>query len=231
MSPVRSLRIGVLAVTTGLVAFAAPAGASVPADSSATVGVAVALVGTEAIDIGPLAPCAAGGPGIGTTTGQASDAGLVSYGLGSSTCSFDPATGASSATVNGRQFELNRNSVAGVPKIKIGTFSVSCHTNEEGGVSTSLSLGGVVGLDLPEEIPPNHTILVPGFFEEDPPIAKIVLNDLVEAEAVEGEAPDKSLTVHAAKIWLYPDADPLGPPTPGSGSITVGSVTCNPAHD
>ncbi|GAA2993934.1 choice-of-anchor P family protein [Actinokineospora diospyrosa] len=226
MSPVRALRTGVLAAATGLLAFTAPAEASVPADSSGTVGAAMALVGTEAIDIGPLAPCAAGGPGIGTTTGQSSDKGLVSYGLGSSTCSYDPATGSASATVNGRQFQLNRENVAGVPALKIATFSVSCSTNDEGGVTSSVTLGGVTGLEIPEEIPPNHTILVPGFFPEDPPIAKVVLNDVLEAEA-----PDRSVTVHAAKIWLYPDADPAGPPAPGSGSITLGSVTCNPAHD
>ncbi|WP_051385394.1 hypothetical protein [Actinokineospora inagensis] len=223
MSRIITLRLGVALAATGLVAFAAvPAQAeAVPADSSGSVGAAQALYGTEAIDIGPLAPCAAGGPGIGTTAGQASDAGLVSYGPGSSTCTYDPSTNSASATINGRQFQLNKNNIPGVPSFSVATYTVSCTTTDTG-VTSSISLNGVKGLQVPDDIPPDYTITVPGLDPDGPPIARIVLNDTVKADP-----PDTSLSVHAIKIWLYPDT---GAAAPGSGSITVGSVTCNPAH-
>ncbi|WP_018686888.1 hypothetical protein [Actinokineospora enzanensis] len=216
---------GVLAVVAGLLAFAvSPAHAEVAADSSGSVGGGQARFGTTAVDIGPLAPCAAGGPGIGTTPG-ASD-GPISFGSGKSTCVFDPLTEQVSATVLGSDFAVKAKvDTTDLPELSIGDYKVTCYTTAEGGVTSSVSLKNVTGVKLPDPIPEDYTVLVPGFFPDDPPIAKIVFNETVEADP-----PDGSLTVHAVKIWFYPDTDPNGPPAPNSGAITVGSVTCTPSH-
>ncbi|PPK68923.1 hypothetical protein V5P93_001295 [Actinokineospora auranticolor] len=218
----------VLATAVGVLGLAvAPAHAAVPADSSGSVGGGMAMFGGIAVDIGPLGQCAAGGPLVGTTPGtsdqvEASDAGLLGFGPGNSTCGFDPATGTASASASGRQFEVNQRRLGGVPVIKVATFSVSCGTTDKGGVKSSVSLAGVTGIDVPDDIPANYVIVVPGATPDDPPLANVVLNDTVEADP-----PDGSLSVHAIKIWFNPTNSPA---VPTSGSITAGSVTCNPAH-
>ncbi len=214
----RRTRRTALAAAAGLLALTpATAQAAARADSSATVAATMSVFGAEAVDIGPLAPCAAGGPATGTTPGADDDSGLVGFGPGSSTCTFDPATGTASATANGRAFRLNALRLYGGPTVRVGSYSATCSTTPTGAKS-SVALAGVVGVDVPDDIPPGHTITIPARSENDPPLARVTLNEQVLADP-----PDGSMVVHALKIRLFPEGGPA------SGNITLGTVTCSPA--
>ncbi|GLZ41025.1 hypothetical protein Acsp05_46490 [Actinokineospora sp. NBRC 105648] len=201
----------------GVFAFAVPAHAQVRADSSGAVGGGMALFGTEAVDIGPLAPCAAGGPGNGTTTGAESDFGLVKYGRGSGTCAFDPESGVASANVTGQDFEVNGLTLYGGPSIGISSFSASCTTTETG-IKRSVALSGVTGVALPDEVPEDYTVIIPGP-NPNQPMARLVFNDTAPADPTDL----RSESVHVLKVHLYPRGGGAA-----SGTLTVGSVSCNP---
>ncbi|OLR89465.1 hypothetical protein BJP25_05085 [Actinokineospora bangkokensis] len=185
-------------------------------DSSATVGGGMALFGIDAVDLGPLAPCAAGGPTSATTPGAASDNQSVVYGSGSTTCATDPATGESRATATGRTFKLDALKPYGGPAIRVSSYSATCSTTPNGSRS-SITLGGVTGLDLPTTIPQNFSTKIPGATPTDPPLALVTANSVVTPEPGDGSA-----TVSALRIQFFPQGGQ------GSGTITLATVTCTP---
>ncbi|WP_235999087.1 hypothetical protein [Qaidamihabitans albus] len=207
------------AVTAALVggSLAAPAGAQAQepvSTAGASLGaVDIVVAGTPA-RAEPIAQCDVEGPTENSSRG--SGAGRhTSYGSGDTTCARD-ADGVSTAKASGRRFETEVLRQFGGPVLRVRNFSAECRTTGNGS-SGYVELSGVSGFRLPSEIPPEHTITIPGRAEGDPPMAELVLNELVAPTP-----PDGSLTTHALHIKLFPQGGP------GGGDIFVGTATCDP---
>src|SRR5690606_27473404 len=63
----------------------------------------------------------------------------------------------------------------GGPRTRLSGYDVSCRTSANGS-SGMVELRGIRGIEVPEEIEPNHTITIPGATADAAPIAKVVLN-------------------------------------------------------
>lgn len=163
---------------------------------------------------GPLAPCATG-----QTASNNSDAvtigGTVKYGAGSTQCG-PQADGSLKAQVTGSRFDTTVLQQFGGPRITARTYGVTCQTAGNGS-SGSMTLGGVTGITVPTSIPSGYTVTIPGRTPSDPPIANVVLNELVAPTPADG-----SLTETAMHIKLFPQGGPA------SGDILVGSASCDP---
>lgn len=182
--------------------------------ASASVGRVNMIVGGVAIHTMPIADCATGattdamtlGVNAGTTT---------SYGLSESHCTRG-SDGMASARMSGTRFETTVLARYGGPVIEVRTFGARCETTANGSRSY-VSLGGVQGISIPQTIPANYTITVEGTEQQNRPVARIVLNELVAPTP-----PDGSLTVHTMRIELFPEGGPA------SGEIIVGTASCDP---
>lgn len=134
---------------------------------------------------------------------------------GTTDCTRDD-EGNAHADVAGRYFSTSVLREWGGPRIRVTSFAARCHTTSKGS-SSVMELGGVYGIDVPENVTSNHTVTVPGSTEDDPPLAKVVINELVAPQP-----PDGSLRVNAIRIELFPEGGPA------SGEILVGSAACDP---
>ncbi|TCP50140.1 hypothetical protein EV191_108229 [Tamaricihabitans halophyticus] len=183
-------------------------------DATAAIGRVNLVVDGEQVTEPPIAPCAVSGEQANDTRGvQVGD--LVSYGSARTGCAPNE-DGTVTAWTEGRRFTLDALTEYGGPELGVRTYSSSCSTVENGSTAR-MTVGGVRGFQVPEEIPPNHTVLVPGANEGDPPMAKIVLNESIVPEPPTGE-----LTVNTVRIELFPEGGPV------TGEVELGSVTCQP---
>lgn len=209
---------GMLAATVlgcGLIAAQGQAHAAEPLPAaSGSVGAVDMIVDGQRVHAEPIAPCTAGevpaaessGVDIGTET---------SYGNGETRCDYRQ-DGAATALASGTRFETSVLERFGGPTIRVRTFSAQCRTTGSGSAA-HIELGGVSGIPVPASIPPNHTIAIPGETPADPPIAEVVLNELIAPSP-----PDGSLTTHTMRITLFPDGGPA------SGDILLGTADCDP---
>ncbi|QWF82587.1 hypothetical protein [Amycolatopsis sp. CA-230715] len=205
----------VLTVCGGLLA-AAPAAQAAPviATAAASLGSADVMVGSQQVQAAPIAVCevdkmpqsASNGTAVGTTT---------KYGRGDTTCSRD-ANGTATAKASGQRFETSILKQFGGPVIKVRSYTAGCATTANGS-SGSMEISGVTGVTVPTEIPANYTIAIPGKNAGDPPMAEVVVNELIAPTP-----PDGSLGTHAMHIKLFPRGGPA------SGDIMVGSANCDP---
>lgn len=187
--------------------------APLEATASGSVGSVDMVVDGVAVHTMPIATCEAGGKQDNMTLGV--DAGTTtSYGMSETHCAL--ADGTASVRVSGTRFQTTVLARYGGPVVEVRTFGARCETTGNGSRSY-ISLGGVRGISIPETIPANYTITVPGTRPGDPPMARIVLNELVAPTP-----PDGSLTAHAMHIELFPAGGPAG------GDIIVGSAGCDP---
>ncbi|MBB3661335.1 MULTISPECIES: hypothetical protein [Prauserella salsuginis group] len=187
--------------------------------ATGTVGmVDVVQDGTD-VRVGPIAACHVDGEASGSTPGLTvgEDGELAAYGRGETSC--ERSEGRAQAEVSGNRFATSVLEQYGGPKIRVRSYSASCHTTDNGSAS-SMWLSGVTGFSVPEEIPPNHEVLIPGETENDPPMARIVLNEFTAPEP-----PDGSLAMSAMRIELFPEGGPV------TGDIRVGSSRCAPYGD
>jgi hypothetical protein len=207
----------------GLVSLAAlvftqvPAHADESATGSGSIGSAYAFSEYPQVDVNidALARCEVGGVSTASTPG-ATGRGFVSFGTGNSSCTTE-AEGAAKVTVSGRRFSLEGLRAYGGPLIKIANWSASCTTTENGS-SSNISLSRVSGIQLPGTIPANHTIMIPGRHATDPPVAKIMINELLLPDPADG-----SMTVNLMHVWLFPEGVALA-----HGEVVVGTVHCAP---
>ncbi|MCP2234986.1 hypothetical protein [Prauserella halophila] len=189
-----------------------------PTSTGAVGMVDVVQDGTD-VRVGPIAACHVDGENANSTPGIAvgEDGDLASYGRGETSCVREG--GQAHAEVSGNRFSTAVLEPYGGPKIRVRSYTASCHTTDNGSAS-SMWLSGVTGFDVPEDIPPNHEVLIPGATENDPPLARIVLNEFTAPEP-----PDGSLAMSAMRIELFPEGGPV------TGDIRVGSSRCAPYGD
>ncbi|MBK1785874.1 hypothetical protein JHE00_16195 [Prauserella sp. ASG 168] len=201
-------------LATGVLAVPAQANAQTLSTASASLGAADLVVGGVPAQAEPIAECDVAGPTEANTRGV--DIGSkTEFGRGASTCERGD-DGVSTARADGQRFETDLLKQFGGPTIRVRSFSAECSTTENGS-SGYVELGGVSGFTLPESIPPNHSILVPGNDAGDPPLAEIVLNELTAPTP-----PDGSLTTNALHLKLFPEGGPA------SGDLYVGTASCDP---
>jgi hypothetical protein len=197
--------------TTGGYASALEPGAS----GSGSVGsVDVTIDGTP-VQQDPIAPCDV--DGVPTDESDKVTVGDVATFYGGETTCTRTEDEEAEVTVSGEAFVTDVLRDWGGPRIRLSGYDVSCRTSANGS-SGMVELRGIRGIEVPEEIEPNHTITIPGATADAAPIAKVVLNEFVTPEP-----PDGSMRLNAMRIELYPDGNPAG-----SGSIVVGSVACDP---
>jgi hypothetical protein len=202
----RLLTVTTLAVP--LLAAAEPA-ASTGWASSGSVDV---TVDNEHVVTGELAKCTVDGPYTAQSEGGATGDVAV-FGVGESGCGR---TGdVSMAQATGHRFKSTVLLRYGGPMLSVRTFSVKCSTTATGS-GGEISLGSVDGVTVPEQIPPNHRIVIPGG-AAGTALATVVLN-----ETVTPQPPDGSLVTHAMHIKLFPQGGPA------SGDIYLGTAACNP---
>jgi len=191
---------------------AAPAG-------HGSVGWTNALVQGHPISIESIATCTVGGVTSASTNGAAAT-GFVNYGKGKSTCGTDTTTGAAKVTVTGTKFIFDGPKTYGGPVIKLTSFSISCSTVENGSQS-SIKITGLTGVTVPSSIPANYTVDIPGTQPGSPPIARVVLNEVILPDP-----PDGGLIVNLMHVTLFPEGVAID-----SGEVVLGSVSCSPAVD
>ncbi|MPY98569.1 MAG: hypothetical protein GEU97_11335 [Actinophytocola sp.] len=213
-----------VAIAGGLTAALTTAGASgtaaaePPAQPRATasgfLGAVAVTVDGEPLAVGPIGACDVAGE-------QHSETGLfpvddvADFWGGTADCTRDE-QGNAHADVEGRYFSTSILRRWGGPRIRVSSFAARCDTTGKGS-NTVMELGGVYGIDLPENVQSNHTITIPAPDEGEPPLAKVVINELVAPQP-----PDGSLAVNAIRIELFPEGGPA------SGEIVVGSAACDP---
>jgi hypothetical protein len=186
----------------------------ITASGAGSIGAVDITVGQQSAHADPIAPCV-----VDTTAANRNDPVSVGtttkYGLGTTTCKRN-SNGTASVQVSGQRFETTVLQQFGGPVIRARTFKAGCDTTENGS-SGSMELGSVTGFTVPTSIPPNYTVTIPGSTAGAPPMAEIVLNELVVPNP-----PDGSLTTHAMHIKLFPQGGPA------SGDIVVGTAACAP---
>ncbi|MFF5988208.1 hypothetical protein [Prauserella flavalba] len=208
----RAVVVAVLAA--GALALPGQAQAQTVSTASASLGSADLVVNGEVTQAGPIAACDVAGPAAGASDGV--DVGAdTEFGRGETSCTR-AGDGVSSAKATGQRFETSVLSQFGGPTIRVRTFSAECRTTTNGS-SGYVELGGVSGFTLPQDIPPNHTITIPGRVQGDPPLAELVLNEFTAPTP-----PDGSLATTALRIKLFPQGGPA------SGDIRVGTASCDP---
>jgi hypothetical protein len=80
-----------------------------------------------------------------------------------------------------------------------------------------VELGAASGFTVPQTIPANYATTVAGRTSGAPPMAEIIVNELIVPTPTDG-----SLTTNALHIRFFPQGGPA------SGDIVVGSVSCAP---
>jgi hypothetical protein len=140
---------------------------------------------------------------------------VARYGNGSTTCGRAK-NGVASGEATGHRFETPLLQRFGGPDIKVRTYTARCATTADGS-DGYVEVGTLSGITVPENIPSDYTITLPGPDPDDPPIAQVVLNETITPTPADG-----SLTTHAVHIKLFPQGGPA------SGDIYVGTATCNP---
>jgi hypothetical protein len=170
------------------------------------------------VNIPALAPCEIGAVSAATTasTPGVSARGFVSFGPGNARCaSVSP--GVVRVSLSGSRFRFDGLRAYGGPTIQVASWSATCTTNQTGSRS-NIQLTNVVGIPLPTSIPANHTIMIPGRHPADPPLAKVVLNELLQPSPADG-----SMTVNLMHVWLFPQGVSLA-----WGEVVLGTVHCSP---
>ncbi|TNC19230.1 choice-of-anchor P family protein [Amycolatopsis alkalitolerans] len=178
-----------------------------------SVGAVNVTVGGQPTHADPIAACALGG-----TERNRNDPvvyGDTSYGLGETSCTRNQ-DGTVAVQVSGARFETAVLRRYGGPLISVRTFTAGCTTTATGS-NGSMEVGRVTGFTVPPTIEPNYTVTIPGRAAGDPPLAEVVLNELIVPTPADG-----SLVTNAVHIKLFPQGGPA------SGDILVGTAACDP---
>ncbi|MEV4312745.1 choice-of-anchor P family protein [Actinocrispum sp. NPDC049592] len=210
-------RIAVVLVAAVLLTQAAPALAATGSGTALVGSVDVTIHGKKRIVQPPVAQCLTNGGNIQNASKRIRLKGVAEYGDGNTKCTADPSNGRITVEATGQKFELNALPEFGGPRIRISNFLATCATTVSGAVAR-MQFSGLVGMEAPQDLPPNYTVVVPGDHKGDPPLAKIILNEILVPSP-----PDGSITLNLMHVIFAPTGQ--GPIT---GELVVGSVYCTP---
>lgn len=203
------------AVLTGtLTAAASPATAA----GTASAGSAHVVRNGHTFTVPAVGPCHLAGSQHGSSQGV-TQAGIVSYGSATSTCSADQTAHTSKSVANGSAFALTALQSYGGPQIKIASYQVSCSATT-GGTNAAWSFSGLTGVTVPQQVPNNYVIPVKK--ANGTLLANVILNEVILPDPNDG-----SITLNMMHIVLFPNGTPQGT-VPLTGDIYVGSTACSP---
>lgn len=213
----RLAAVAAAAVLSGGLVLGPEAAARVPDVAlSAAAGYFALTTDGALVEKGRIAECRASGRRADEAPGAR--IGGTTFGQAESQC-LRGADGVATALGRGQGFETQVLRKFGGPTIRVGSYSARCDITADHATTGAVRLDDVTGVALPGgDIPANHTVLVPG--ESGKPLARVVLNELVQPTP-----PDGSLTVRALHIHLFPDGGPA------AGDIVAGSASCDPDFD
>ncbi len=198
----------------GLLVGAAAANATAAtAAGTASLGSASVVIDGTNTTIDALAPCDLAHPGEFSTEGVTRD-GVADFGKGSTSCATDTAHKKNTMSANGADFRLTALRAYGGPEIGFSSYQAGC-AGATSQSSAQFSMGGYYGIQLPEKVPANYSVTVPGNGQGAKPLAKLTFGEVVPAPQQDG-----SITMNALHVQLFPDGGPA------SGDIYVGSVHC-----
>lgn len=189
-------------VAASLVVGAMPASAA-PGDGSAfAANVAVTLLGTPAVNVGPLAPSNSGGP-TSASVASVNAGGIVTAGVATSSAELNEETGAVHAQADIANVGIGLAALTG----KIGAVKATCDATQAG-VTGSANLADVQlpGVSVPVNPAPNTVIKLP--------LVTITFNEQIPGA-------DGSLTVNAVHVKLNAIV--------GKGDIILAQAKCGPA--
>ena len=190
------------AIAASLVIGAMPASAA-PGDGSAfAANVAVTLLGTPAVNVGPLSPSNSNGP-TKSTLASINAAGLVTAGVVTSSAELNEETGEVHAQADVANVGIGIAALTG----KIGAINATCDATQAGTTgSASIANVQLPGVSVPVNPAPNTKI-------------NLALVSIVFNEQIKGS--DGSLTVNAVHIKLNALV--------GKGDIILAQAKCGPA--
>ncbi|GAA4532804.1 choice-of-anchor P family protein [Amycolatopsis samaneae] len=204
----------VLAVAALAGALAVPQAAHadpVTSTAWASVGSVDIMIDDEHIVTPELARCAVdASPGERTQGGATGD--IAVFGAGETRCGRNETAAIGQAY--GKRFQADVLKRFGGPVLTARTFEAKCATSKDGS-SGDVRLGTVTGVKVPENIPANYRITVPGKAGET--LATVTLNETVVPDPADG-----SMTTHALHVKLFPKGGPA------SGDIYLGTARCDP---
>ncbi|ALG07164.1 choice-of-anchor P family protein [Kibdelosporangium phytohabitans] len=210
-------QIALVLAAAVLVVNATPATAATGSGTASAGSADVVVEGKKRFVQAPLAQCLTSGGTIQNTSKPVRLRGVAEFGEGATKCTADPANGRITVEATGQRFELNALLEHGGPQIKLGNYLATCATTLNGS-GARMQFSELSGMDAPTELTPNYTVLIPGRSKEDPPLAKVVLNEIVVPSP-----PDGSITLNLMHVIFAPNGG--GPVT---GEIVVGGVYCPP---
>jgi hypothetical protein len=185
--------------------------------ASGAIGSVEALFDGEPVVLDALAECET--DGLADAEAQALEIDdFLEFGDGESTCLLDEETGVASAESHGDLFRLDALRQYSGPRIRMTNYTASCETTENGSTA-NFSIGGLSGVTVPQQLPPNYVVTIPSRPAGGPPLAKVTFN-----ETITPDPPDGSMTVNIMRIELFPD----GSNDEVNGDIVVGTVSCSP---
>jgi hypothetical protein len=209
-------RIAVVLAAAVLMVQAAPAQAATGSGTASVGSADVTVNGKKRVVQPPVAQCVTAGGNIQNASKRIRLRGVAEYGDGSTKCTADPANGRITVEAKGQRFELNALPEYGGPRIRISDFLATCATTVSGAVAR-MQFSGLVGMDAPQELTPNYTVMIPGDHGQ-PPLAKIILNEIIVPSP-----PDGSITLNLMHVIFSPSGS-----GPISGELVVGGVYCTP---
>lgn len=205
--------VGALLVA-GATLWTSPASATTPA-GVASLGSASIVHDGVTTSVAPVGACDLTGDQTGNSPG-ASVPGLVSYGIGNSSCTADTSANTSTSTASGATFTLSALVPYGGPRISLGNYQVTCTANT-GGTNASWKFSDLTGITgLPSPLPTDYTQNITN--AQGTVLAKVVLNEIILPNPNDG-----SITMNLMHIILYPNGN-----GPLSGDVYVGSTACSP---
>jgi len=211
MRNARKRTYSVLAVTAVAVPFLV---AAAPAKSTAwaSSGSVDVTIENEHIVTGELAKCSVDGPYTGRTTGGTTGD-IAVFGIGDAGCGRNGPV--SVAQGQGHRFQMDVLKRFGGPVITVRSFFAKCATTQDGSFA-GIEVGATTGIAVPENIPANYKIVIPGG-EAGTALATVVVNETVTPTPADG-----SLVTHALHIQLFPQGGPA------SGDIYLATAACDP---
>lgn len=200
--------LAVTAVAVPLLVAAAP----VKSTAWASTGSVDVTIENEHIVTGELGKCSVDGPYTGRTSGGTTGD-IAVFGTGDAGCGRNGAV--SVAQGQGRRFQLDVLKRFGGPVITVRTFFAKCATTQDGSFA-GIEVGATTGISVPENIPANYKIVIPGG-EADTALATVIVNETLTPTPADG-----SLVTHALHIQLFPQGGPA------SGDIYLATAACDP---
>lgn len=199
--------VGVVAASS-LVAVPAQAA---PGDAVAEGDAGAVTVGQTTVT--PVAPCTTEGT-LEATNASTSVPNVVSFSNSKSVCTIDENGEIATATVTGGRFQFQALRQYGGPRIRLASYTAKCGTTENGS-NASFEFSGLSGVSVPQQIPANHVVTIPG--QDNKPMATVTFNEVHIPSP-----PNGSMTVHLMHIRMFPQGGPT------TGDAYIGTVHCSP---